>query len=204
MKEKNDLFTFTCPLDSLGKKKRLGKHLEITHLSRNRKLSLAVQLAAHPFAQKSLMLGHEVSFPIWLKNNRKEIKEEIFYCGLCVGHPFPSLNVTEGKWGIIVLHTSNQVYTLGFVWWVWGSGNYSWSSWRKPACILHLRSLSVRASQFHSWPFRGVSLSVEKHFQMGLSVSWGAADNLVMRLFQWCGQGSGTDEGCWGSEGRDS
>ena len=50
------------------------------------------------------MLGHEVSFPGWLKNKQKQIKKKTFHGGPNIGCDFPSLDVIERKWGII-LHT---------------------------------------------------------------------------------------------------
>lgn len=59
--KKHNPSIFTCQFDCSGKKRRLGKYLKIICLSKNRKLSLAAQLVAYPFAQKSLRIGHEVS-----------------------------------------------------------------------------------------------------------------------------------------------
>jgi len=104
-KYKHNHSIFICCFDYSGKKRRLGKYLKIICLSKNRKLSLAAQLVAYSFSWKSLMLGHEVSFPGWLKNKQKQIKKKTFYCGPNIDCDFPSLDVIERKWGIIILHT---------------------------------------------------------------------------------------------------
>ena len=62
-KNKHNHSIFICWFDCSGKKRRLEKYLKIIRLSKNRKLSFAAQLVAYSFAQKSLTLGHEVSFP---------------------------------------------------------------------------------------------------------------------------------------------
>lgn len=62
-KNKHNHSIFIHCFDCSGKKRRLGKYLKIICLSKNRKLSLAAQLVAYSFSWKSLILGHEVSFP---------------------------------------------------------------------------------------------------------------------------------------------
>lgn len=92
---------FICQCDCSGKKRRPGKYLKIIRLSKNRKLSLAAQPGAYSFVQKSLLLGHEVHFPSWLKNKQKQIKKKLSLrtpCRLCF--PFPGW-----KWGTLILHT---------------------------------------------------------------------------------------------------